>query len=144
MEMNNESKFYFNNFLKDFGPKRLDSRQIAVFPNGERFSFSVSTKETSVECRQTYSDCDGFISYHYDSGKYYIKRIQNISSYPYSRTTRTGITAHSIKLPIYKVREFHATQINRPTTRQVLHEERSSGIMSGFTLSIRKLMGLFY
>lgn len=106
MEMNNESKHYFNSFLKEFNLSRADRRNVVILPNGEKFSFSVSMHDF-LECRQTYIDCKGFISFHYDTGRYYIKRVKDVSSFPYSRTMRDGTTAHSVIIPLGHAELFH-------------------------------------
>lgn len=95
--MNNESRHYFYRFLEKFGLEKCNTkRQVVIFPNGDKFSFSVSTNG-KLECRQTYSDCKGFITYHCITNCYYMKRVDNIQEYPFTRMTRTGITAHNIR-----------------------------------------------
>ena len=98
--MNNVSKRIFSDFVKSRGLMRDEGARQVMFDGKEKLSFSVSTRETVLECRQTYEDCDGFVTYHVPTNTFYKIMVPNIPEYCYSRTMKNGTRAYSVKVDI--------------------------------------------
>lgn len=97
---NNQSKNIFRDFCDTFGLEKDagSRRQIVKLTEKIKLCFSTTFDSDKAECRQTYEDTNGFITYHEPTGKYYICIEENISSnYTYSRTTKNDIKAFSVK-----------------------------------------------
>lgn len=104
---NNLSKIHFADFLEKFGYDREEETRRQVFLIGqEPYCFSFTPTGNDPQCRQMYTDCVGFVTYMEETDQYLIADVSMVELYPYTRTMRNGVTAHSVKLNRSEMKEL--------------------------------------
>jgi len=92
MTNNNLSRVLFNDFLEMNSLKRDGKRNVFIKDN-KKYAFSL-VKESTIECRQFYEDCNGLVCYSYKDDCLYdvSKDNLNISNTP-TRISPNGMKA---------------------------------------------------
>ena len=89
---NNNSRNICRKISKEQGWKKEPHRNVVLIGE-EKWSFSVSS--FIAECRQTYSDTEGFITLMKD-GTLKKYKVQNFENFTVSRISPSGVKAYNI------------------------------------------------
>jgi hypothetical protein len=102
---NNASRKIFKDISVSRGWKTNDKRNVAIV-NGEMWSFSVYSKSSKPECRQTYEDTVGFIGLDSNTKTMIKYRIHDFAPYSVSRISPTGVKAYNVVVDVSNVSQF--------------------------------------
>lgn len=91
LQSNNQSKLTCKSVSNHLGFKKESYRNAIIDTKGNKFSFATSSSK--MECRQCYSDTKGF---YLVRGRALYMWTGNVSSYPVSRISPSGVKAHNV------------------------------------------------
>lgn len=95
--MSTKSRELFKSFIEKNHLKRVHNRT-GFDHNGKRYGFCVVETGKIPECRNYYSDYDGFLAMA-ESGDIYVHMVQDPSIYEYSHTNSKGVRVYSLNVP---------------------------------------------